>query len=136
MKLIVADTTNMNTGSKNGIAIQLQRPFSQKKLEEAQFIGCQHHVLARVSRVVRNNELGGNNTSHSNEYPFIHELVNNYEQLKKIFKNGKEEIIETSEWHDNMEFLFHLTRGFRHFKETRIYPKVKIKKIPNIKNAR
>ena len=95
--MIVADTTNVNTGRRNGIVIQLQRLFAQKKLEEPQFIGCQHHVLDRLLRLVMDDELGGNNTSPNIEYPFIPELVKNYEQLKINFKNGKEEITETVE---------------------------------------
>src|SRR5580704_19702805 len=90
--MIVADTTNVNTGRRNGIVSQLQRLFSEKKLEEPQFIGCQHHVLDRVLRVVMDEELGGNNTSPNIEYPFIPELVKNYEQLRMNFKNGKEVI--------------------------------------------
>ena len=109
IKMIVADTTNVNTGRRNGIVIQLQRLFAQKKLEEPQFIGCQHHVLDRVLCIVMDDELGGNNTSPNIEYPFIPELVKNYEQLKMNFKNGKEEITETAGWHDDMKFLFRLT---------------------------
>lgn len=44
IKMIVVDTTNVNTGSRTGIVIQLQRLFAQKKLEEPQFIGCRHHI--------------------------------------------------------------------------------------------
>lgn len=136
IKMIVADTTNVNTGRRNGIVSQLQRLFSEKKLEEPQFIGCQHHVLDRVLRVVMDEELGGNNTSPNIEYPFIPELVKNYEQLRMNFKNGKEVITETAGWRDDMKFLFHLTRVFRCFEESGVFPKVKFQKIPKLSNAR
>ena len=136
IKMLVADTTNVNTGRKNGIVTQLQRLFTQKKLEEPQFIGCQYHILDRVLRLVMDDDLGGNNTSPNIEYPFIPELVNNYEQLKMNFTNGKEEITETAGWRDDMKFLFHLTRVFRFFEETGRFPKVKFQKIPNLSNAR
>ena len=136
IKMIVADTMNVNTGRRNGIVIQLKRLFAQKKLEEPQFIGCQHHILDRVLRLLMNEELGGNNTSPNIEYPFIPELVKNYEQLKMNFKNGKEEIIETAGWRDDMKFLFHLTWVFRFFEKTGRFPKVKFQKIPNLSNAR
>lgn len=136
IKMIVADTTNVNTGRRNGIVFQLQRMFAQKNLEKPQFIGCQHHILDRVLRVVMDHELGGNNTSPNIEYPFIPELVKNYEQLKMNFKSGEEEISETAGWRDDMKFLFHLTRVFRFFKETGRFPKVKFQKIPNLSNAR
>ena len=116
--MIVADTTNVNTGSRNGIVFQLQRMFAQKNLETPHFIGCQYHILDRVLRVVMDHELGGNNTSPNIEYPFIPELVKNYKQLKMNFKSGEEEISETAGWRDDMKFLFHLTRVFRFFKET------------------
>ena len=54
-------------------------------------------------------KLGANNISPHIEYPFIPELVKNYKQLKINFKNGKEEIIDTARWRDDMKFLFHLT---------------------------
>ena len=79
IKMIVADTTNVNTGRRSGIVIQLQRLFAQKKLEEPQFIGCQHHVLDRVLRIVIDDELGGINTSPNIEYSFIPKLVKNCE---------------------------------------------------------
>ncbi|CAI9725298.1 Hypothetical predicted protein [Octopus vulgaris] len=61
VKMIIADTTCVNTGKRNGIVIQLQRLFAQKGLKEPHFIGCQHHILDRVLRAVMNNELGENN---------------------------------------------------------------------------
>jgi len=48
IKVIVADTTNVNTGRRNRIVIKLKRVFAQKKLKEPQFIGCQHHILDGV----------------------------------------------------------------------------------------
>ena len=136
IKMIVADTTNVNTGRRNGIVIQLQRLFAEKQLEKPQFIGCQHHVLDRVLRLVMDGKLGGNNTSPSMEYPFVSELVKNYDQLRMSFKNGKEDIAETAGWRDDMKFLFHLTRVFRFFERTEGFPKVKFQKIPNLSNAR
>src|SRR5277367_5310326 len=63
-------------------------------------------------------------------------LIKNYEQLTINFKNGKEEIIETAEWRDDIKFLFHLTRVFRFFEGTGRFSKVKFQKIPNLSNAR
>ena len=107
IKMIVADTTNVNTGRRNEIVIQLQRLFAGKKLEKPQFVGCQHHVLDRMLRLVMDDKLGGNNTSPNIEYPFVSGLVKNYDQLKMSFKNGKEDITETAGWRDDMKFLFH-----------------------------
>jgi len=62
IKMIVADTTYVNTGRRNGIVSQLQH-FFQNNREEQQFIGCQHHVLGQVLRVVMDEELTGNNAT-------------------------------------------------------------------------
>ena len=48
--------------------------FFQKNREEPQFIGCQHHLIDRVLRIIMDEELGGNNTSPNIEYPFIPDL--------------------------------------------------------------
>ena len=80
--------------------------------------------------------LGENTKSPNIDYSFIPELINNYEQLKINFKNGKEEIIETVGWRDDMKFLFHLTRVFRFYEDSGRFPKVKFQKIPNLSNAR
>ena len=81
-------------------------------------------------------ELGGNKTSPNIEYPFIPELVNNYKQLRMNFKNGNEVITETAGWRDDMKFLFHLTRVFRVFEKSGVFPKVKFQKLPKLSNAR
>ena len=59
--MIVADTTNVNTGRQNGIVVQLQNKFTVKKLEESQYIRCQYHILDRVLRVIMDAEFGGKN---------------------------------------------------------------------------
>ena len=63
MKMIDADTTNVNTGRKNGIIIRSQRLFTDKKLQQFQFMGCQLYILDQVLRLLMNDNLGENNTS-------------------------------------------------------------------------
>ncbi|CAI9738962.1 Hypothetical predicted protein [Octopus vulgaris] len=115
--MMVVDT-NVNTGKRNGIVIQLQRMFAQKCLKEPQFIGYRHYILDRVLRVVMDNELGEEKSSPNIEYAFIPELLSNYEKLQANFNNGEEKITESAGWRDDMKFLFHLTRVFRFFEET------------------
>ena len=55
---------------------------------------------------------GGYNTWPNIEYPFIPELVENYEQMKMNLKIRKEMIIETAGWLDDMKFLFRSSRVF------------------------
>ena len=136
IKMIVADTASVNTGKKNGVVIALQRMFSQKGVSKPQFISCQHHVLDRILRVVMDDELGGKTSSPNIEYPFVCQLLNEYDELKAEFVNGTEHIVEKSGWRDDMKFFFHLTRVFRFFSEKGHFPLVHFQKIPNISNAR
>src|SRR6218665_2857637 len=52
VKMIISDTTEMNTGHRNGVVAKLQRQFRQKGLHEPQFIGCQHHILDLILRYI------------------------------------------------------------------------------------
>ena len=71
IKMIVADTTSVNTGKKSGVVDRLQRKFADKGISKPQFISCQHHILDRILRLVMDEELGGNTRSPNVEYPFV-----------------------------------------------------------------
>ena len=67
IKMIVADTTSVNTGRKSGVVVQLQKIFLEKTGCKPQFVSCQHHVLDRILRLVMDEELGsytGSQTSN------------------------------------------------------------------------
>jgi len=134
--MIIADTTSVNTGKRSGVVVSLKKMFSEKGFSQPQFISCQHHVLDRILRLVMDEKLGGATTSPNIEYPFVFELLKNYDELKARFANGTEEIIDKSGWRDDMKFLYHLTRVFRFFEEKGHFPCVKFQQIPNISNAR
>lgn len=134
--MIIADTTSVNTGKKSGVVIRLQQMFEKNGSPRPKFISCQHHVLDRILRVVMDDELHGSTKSPDIEYFFVKDLVRKYDQLKAAFSNGKAEIKETGGWRDDMKFLYHLTRVFRHFTEKDEVPFVNFQQIPNISNAR
>jgi hypothetical protein len=136
IKMIVADTTSVNTGKKNGVVVRLQRMFVEKGLTPAQFISCQHHVLDRILRVTMDEELRANTKSPNIDYPFVSQLITEYEDLKTHFVNGTEPILDQAGWRDDMKFLYHLTRVFRFYVEKGHFPLIKFQKIPNISNAR
>jgi len=98
LKIIVTDTTNINTGINNEIATQLQKLYAEKKLEKPQFIGCQHHIHERVLRLSMDSEFGEKSTSPNIEYPFIQVLLSVYEKLKMQFTNVVENIKKTKRW--------------------------------------
>ena len=136
IQMIVADTTSVNTGRKNGVVSRLQRMFRSKGHPAPQFIGCQHHILDRILRVVMDAELHGSTKSPNIEYFFMKDLISTYDDLKKAFKNGSHIIQDEGGWRDDMKFLFHLTRVFRYHCESNEFPFVKFQKLPNLSNAR
>jgi hypothetical protein len=136
VKVIIADTTSVNTGKKNGVVVRLERMFTEKGASKPQFISCQHHVLDRILRVVMDEAISGSTRSPNIEYPFVSELVNKYEELKVQFVNGTEHILDKAGWRDDMKFLYHLTQVFRFFHEKGHFPFINFQKIPNMSNAR
>ena len=135
MLMIIADTTSVNTGRKNGVVVQLQKMLEKNGSPKPMFIICQHHVLDRILRVVIDDELQGSTKSPNIEYFFIKDMTSEYDKLKAAFCNGKAEIEETAGWRDDMKFLFHLTRVFHHFTEKIELPFVRFQNIPNISNT-
>ena len=90
----------------------------KQKLGKPQFYDCQHHCFDRVLFLLMDDNLGGNNTSPSMEYPVWNCLrpCMNYDhsRIEMTYKKGKEDIItETGKWRDEMKFLFRLTLVFR-----------------------
>lgn len=136
VKILISDTTSVNTGKKAGVIVKLQKLFLEKGAEKPTFISCQHHVLDRILRLVMDGELNGATKSPNIEYSFVSELMKNYEELRQQFDNGTEKILDKSGWRDDMKFLYHLTRVFRFFKEQGYFPLINFQKIPNISNAR
>ena len=134
--MIIADTTSVNTGKKTGVVVRLQKMFEERGHPKPTFVSCQHHVLDRVLRIVMDDELKGSTKSPNIEYFFVPDLMSNYHNLKAAFSNGTTYIKETGGWRDDMKFLYHLTRVFRHFTERSEMPFVNFKTIPNISNAR
>lgn len=72
-------------------------------------------------------------TQTNTAYPFILDLVNNNEHLKKNFKNGNEEITETTECCDDMRFEISISfnSSFQLSDETGRFPKAYFKKKKN-----
>ena len=141
IKMIVCDTTNVNTGSKNGIVVRLQRQFKQHGFSSPIYIGCQHHILDRILKHVLDTFFPDVTVSPNLHYPFVSEILTNYETLKKNFANNKSldntAILEQPQgWRDDMKFLFHLTRVYRHYKKYMKMPTVSFGPLPGLSNAR
>ena len=50
--MIITDTTNVNTGKRNGVVVKLKSMFEVKGVTIPQFIGFQRHVLDRILHLV------------------------------------------------------------------------------------
>ena len=71
IKMMIADTTSVNTGKKNGVVAQLHRMFSEEDFNKTRFI-------YRILRVVMDKKPAGSTKSPNIEYPIVSELLKKY----------------------------------------------------------
>ena len=79
INMMVSNTTNVNTGSKSGVVVKLQKLLVQHGESAPVFIGCQHHILDRVLRHVCYALLGDSTESPNINYPFVSKILKDYE---------------------------------------------------------
>ena len=105
IKVIICDTTNTNTKAKSGVVVYLKKKFITRKLEVPQYISCQHHVLDLLMKHVMDEIFGGKTWSPNINYFFVDELIKNYDDLVKNFKQSTSNIsISAMVWQDDMKF--------------------------------
>lgn len=137
VKMIVCDTTSVNTGRINGVVALLKKHFQSISLPLPQYIGCQHHVLDLLLRHVMDEVLGGATSSPNIGYSFVSELVNNYEHLRRSYGQNTVVIKHANvKWRDDMQFLYELCKSYRYYKKNGIFPYINLKTLPPISNAR
>lgn len=148
IKMIVCDTTATNTGRLNGVVVRLQRKFQDHGVDKPIYIGCQHHILDRILKHVFDQLFGECSTSPDINYPFVTNILQNYEHLRKVYKteellNLKEEERREGEvkeenvgWRDDMKFLYQLIKVFKHYKQFNRMMKVRFQALPGLSNAR
>lgn len=137
IKMVVCDTTSVNTGNKNGVVTLLKKHFQCMSLPPPQYIGCQHHVLDLILRHVMDDVLDGKTSSPNIAYHFVTDLVENYENLKSSYKQN--EVVPTFSkinWRDDMMFLYSLCQSYKYFQKNNIFPYINFKSLPSISNAR
>ena len=108
--MMICDTTNVNSGRKNGIVIQLKREFVRRGYDEPQYIGCQHHVLDLILKHIMDNKFDNKTTSPDINYSFIDNIKKDYQTLKKVFK-GRMWIKTTTENYLAWWYAFSLSTG-------------------------
>lgn len=118
IKMVICDTTAVNTGRINGIVIKLQKEFQKRNLPIPQYIGCQHHVLDLILKHIMESLLQGKTTKPTLEYDFIGEIQKNYLKLQEMYKSSLCcEAATSSEnpgWRDDLRFLFELSEAFKY----------------------
>lgn len=137
IKMIVSDTTNVNTGKKNGVVTLLQQHYRVVGLPEPQYVGCQHHILDLILRYVMDELLGGKTSSPNIAYTFVTELLNEYENLKENYDQN-ETILNfvNIQWRDDMQYLHELGAAFRHYEKYKTFPYIHFRPLPLLSNAR
>ena len=133
IRVIICDTTNTNSGSKNGVVRSLQNYCQQNSGQTPQYIGCQHHVLDRVLKHAMDSVLDGDTSSRNICYPFVAEINADYESLKRKFgsqDNSPEIVRENKGWRDDMKFLYHLTQVLHYYELNKTFPVVHFQRLP------
>ena len=123
IQVIITDTTAVNTGCKNGVIARLQRKFREKRLEELQYIGCQHHILDLILRHLLNFNFQTQSRPPSIEYEFVEEILEHYGTLQNEYM-GREVILEYDNQgrRDRFKFLFDLCEAYKCYKTEGKWP--------------
>lgn len=137
IKMIVCDTTPVNTGRLNGIVEKLRSEMSKRGFDKPQYIGCQHHILDRIVKHVLDFYNPIPSTKPTLNYEFVDDLIQQYDVLQQSYKPEAEMIKgQNPGWRDDFKFLYELCRAFRLLKETNAYPVIKWNKLPSLHSAR
>jgi len=137
VKMIISDTTAVNTGHQSGVIIRLQRQFKQLGLEEPQYIGCQHHILDLILRHVLDYFFPAKSRSPNINYDFIEDILTNYDDLQQNY-SGTNVIPKQKNlgWRDDFRFLYELCEAYKYYQTEGKWPVIKWKKLPSLHNAR
>jgi len=137
IKMIICDTTAVNTGRLNGVVVRLQRKITNLGFVEPQYIGCQHHILDLILRHTLNFFVPTITQKPNLNYKFVDEISENYNILQASYKSE----IEIKKgpnpgWRNDFKFLFELCEAFQFYKEHQKFPNIKFYKLPSLHNAR
>lgn len=137
IKMIICDTTPVNTGRLNGVVVQIQKEMAKKGFLVPQYIGCQHHILDRLLKHVFDYFIENKPRKPSFNYAFIEELTPRYVERQSSYSG--EVVIENIKnpgWRDDYKFLFELCSAYRFYKANKKFPIIKWRKLPSLHAAR
>ena len=137
IKMIVCDTTAVNTGCKNGIIARLHKEFERKGLSRPQYVGCQHHVADLVLRHLLNFCVPNSTKNPNMNYDFIDKICSRYENLLEKYV-GEVEVRkpENAGWRNDFKYLFELCQAYKAYEISGRLPIIKWRKLPSLNNAR
>ena len=119
LKMIICDTTAVNTGQLNEVVVKIQNEMPRWGLHAAQYIGCHHHILDRILRHVLDYYNPTTSTKPSLNNEFVDDVINNYSNLLENYKpDTAMEIVENPGFRDDFKYVFVLCAAFR-FHKTR-----------------
>ena len=138
IKMVITDSTAVNTGIHQGLVIRLKNEMTAMGLPEPQFIACQHHVLDLTLRHVLDDVMQMPTTKPQIDLPFIDELQEHYQELQASYVDQEEavEIEKNPGWRSDFKFLYELCEAFKKYEEIKVWPKLKFRKLPAMHNAR
>ena len=133
--MIICNTTSVNTGRLLGIVKLTQDDVLSKGFQKPQYIGCQHHALDFLLKLVMNFRIQEPTSKPELNYSFINKLTGNYVALQADYHLVATEDVNTGKnpgWRDDFKFLHKLCQAYRHYKATSHWPGVSWKKLPNL----
>lgn len=139
IRMIICDTTAVNTGRLHGIVKLIQDDVLSKGFQKPQYIGCQHHVLDLLLKHVMNFLIQEPTSKPELNYSFIDKLRENYVSLQAHYHQVATDDVNTDEnpgWRDDLKFLYELCQAYRQYKTTSRWPRISWKKLPNLHQAR
>ena len=137
IKMVICDTTAVNTGRHNGVVAKIEKKMFEMGLVAPQYIGCQHHILDRVLRHILDFYLEKFTCGPNLNYKFIEEILENYNELKASYiKEIDMDEVTNLGWRDDFKYLYTLCNAFKLFKESGKQPNIEWKPLPSIHSAR
>jgi hypothetical protein len=137
IKMIVCDTTAVNTGRRNGIIVRLNKEFERKGLCRPQYVGCQHHILDLILRHLLDFCVPTPSQKPNINYDFVDKICSQYENLQTKYTAGDEvPSCENAGWRSDFKFLFELCEAYKAYKKSGKFPKIKWRKLPSLHSAR
>ncbi len=89
--------------------------FVEKGYTSPLYVGCQHHILDRVLRLLVDETYDTSTSSPNMNYEFINNLQMNYMILVEQYVGECLPPQPTNMgWRDDMQFLFQLCQGFKY----------------------